>query len=234
MTSRNAPQYADALRDMYRLRHRVLVEHRGIDRLRRCDGLQTDRFDAPAAIYLLLIEGAVRGVARLLPTTGPHVFADVAPRLCDMKGVQRGERIVELTRALVDEELPDRAQMEQARKRLLVGLFEFCVRAGFEMITTLMSTDLLYRHLVMGLDVKPLGLTVERDGSRQMAVAITVDQEALDALRFALDEFEPLVRYAGAPAGDPLLLAPARIPARPHQTAEQPPAKRRRGCGDTA
>lgn len=222
VTSRNAPLYADALRDMYRLRHRVLVEHRGIDRLRRRDGLQTDRFDAAAAIYLVLIAegGAVRGGARLLPTTGPHVFADVAPELCSMKGVQRGERIVELTRALVDEEQLGRAAMERARKHLLVGLFEFCVRAGFEMVTTLMSTDLLYRHLVMGIHVKPLGLTVQRGGSKQMAVAVTIDQEALDAMRFALDEFEPLVQYTGAPADDPLTLAPARIPARPREAVE--------------
>jgi len=210
VTSRNAPLYTDALADMFRLRHREIGRQ------------HTDCFDAAAAIYLVLIAegGAVRAGARLLPTTGPHVFADMAPQLCGMKGVQRGERIVELTRAVVDEELPDRAAMEEARKHLLVGLFEFCVRAGFEMFTTLMPTDLLYRHLVMGIQVRPLGLTVECGGARQTAVAVTVDQDALDSLRFALDEFEPLVHYAGAPEGDPLLLAPPRIPARPCEAAE--------------
>ncbi len=128
--------------------------------------------------------------------------------------------VVGSSRALVDEEQLGRAAMERARKHLLVGLFEFCVRAGFEMVTTLMSTDLLYRHLVMGIHVKPLGLTVQRGGSKQMAVAVTIDQEALDAMRFALDEFEPLVQYTGAPADDPLTLAPARIPARPREAVE--------------
>lgn len=222
VTASNAPRYDAALHDMYRLRHRVLVERKGLNRLRKRNGELTDRFDTPDAIYLVLTEddGAVHGGARLLPTTGPHVFADVAPELCEVKGVQRGERILELTRALVDEELLGRAAMETARKRLLVGLFEFCVRAGYEKFTTLMPTDLLYRHLVMGVQVKPLGLTVERGGAKQMAVAVTVDQDTLDAMRFALDEFEPLVHYAGAPPGDPLALAPANIPARPLEAAE--------------
>ncbi len=222
VTSRNALLYEAPLCDMYRLRHRVLVERWGIDRLRRRDGLQIDRFDIPDAIYLLLTEdgGAVRGVARLLPTTGPHVFADAVPQLCDVRGVQRGARILELSRALVDEDALGRAQMETARKNLLVGLFEFCVRAGCEKFTTLMPTDLLFRHLVMGVDIKPLGLTVERDGVRQVAVAAAVDQTALDAVRLALDVYEPLIYYVGAPAGDPLELAPARIPARPLEAAE--------------
>ncbi|MEI9990166.1 MAG: acyl-homoserine-lactone synthase [Rhizomicrobium sp.] len=222
VTCRNAPIYEDALRDMFRLRHRILVERRGLNRLRKRDGRQTDRFDTPDAIYLLLTEegGLVRGVARFLPTTGPHVFADAAPDLCEVKGVQRGPRILELSRALVDEDGLGRAEMETARKTLLVGLFEFCVRAGCEKFTTLMPTDLLFRHLVMGVDVKPLGLTVVREGTKQVAVAVTVGQNALDAMRLALDVFEPLVHYVGAPTDDPLVLAPPRIPARPLEAAE--------------
>jgi len=222
VTARNALLYEDALRDMHSLRHRMLVERRGLNRLRKRDNLQSDRFDTADAIYLLLTEddGTVRGTARLLPTTGPHVFADVSPELCDVKGVQRGSRILELTRAMVDEDNLDRAGVENARNSVMVGVFEFIVRAGYEKFTALMTTDMLYRYLVMGIDVKPLGLTVERGGGKQVAVIVSVDQNAQDALRLALDVFEPLIHYVGAPAGDPLALAPPRIPARPLEAAE--------------
>ncbi len=223
VTARNALLYEGALRDMFGLRHRMLVERKGLNSLRRPDKQQSDGFDTPDAIYLLLTDdngGAVRGTARLLPTTGPHVFSDVSPELCDVRGVQRGARILELTRAVVDEDALGRAAMENARRHLMVGVFEFLVRAGYEKFTTLMTTDRLYRYLVMGIDVKPLGLTVDRGGAKQVAVVVSVDQNAQDAMRLALDMFDPLVHYVGAPAGDPLVLAPPRIPARPLEAAE--------------
>ncbi|HEY0107480.1 MAG TPA: acyl-homoserine-lactone synthase [Rhizomicrobium sp.] len=222
VTSRNAPLHGDALRQMYRLRHRILVERHGLERLRRQDGLLKDRFDTDAAIHLLLTDedGALRGASRLVPTVGPHMLADVAPDFCAVRGVRRGDDIVELTRSCVDEEGLDAAAMETAQMHMVIGLFEFCVRAGYEKITTLMPTDSLCRHLANGIDIKPLGLAAERDGIDQVAVVVTADQDTLDALRLDFEVFEPLVRYAGAPSDDPLFLAPALISGHSLQAAE--------------
>src|SRR6185295_11038087 len=166
VTSRNALLYEDALRDMFHLRHRIFVERMGWEALRKPDRLERDQFDTEDAIYLLLMDddGTVIGTHRMLPTTKPHLFSDVFPQLCAVKGVQRGKKILELTRTCVDEEALDRATMEHARKRIMVGLFEFCLRAGYEQITLLTPTDLLFRYLLIGLDIKPLGMPVEMDG----------------------------------------------------------------------
>src|SRR5476651_498621 len=180
VTSRNALLNQDALHDMFHLRHRIFVERMGWEALRKPDRLERDQFDTDDSIYLLLTQddGTVIGTHRMLPTMKPHLFSDVFPNLCAVKGVQRGERILELTRTCVDEESLDRPAMENARKRIMVGLFEFCLRAGFEKFTLLTPTDLLFRYLLIGLDIKPLGMPVDMDGNKQVAVIVTVDEKA--------------------------------------------------------
>jgi acyl-homoserine lactone synthase len=194
VTSRNALLYQDALGDMFHLRHST----------------PKDRFDTDAAIYLLLTEdnGTVIGAQRALPTLGPHLFSEELAQLCDVKGVQRGAKILELTQGCIDEETLDLGATEWARKRLTVGLFEFGLRAGFEKFTLLIPTDELFRYVLFGLDVKPLGLPVACDGGHQVAVVVRVDRAALDAMRTALGVPEQQVDYVGAPQGDPLVLAP--------------------------
>src|SRR5579871_2634959 len=100
VTSRNALLYKEALHDMFRLRHRIFVERMGWEALRKPDRLERDQFDTDDAIYLLLTQddGAVIGTHRMLPTTGPHLFSDVFPQMCAVKGVERGAKILELTR----------------------------------------------------------------------------------------------------------------------------------------
>lgn len=222
VTSRNALLYKDALHDMYHLRHRIFVERMGWEALRKDDRLEKDQFDTDDAMYLLLTQddGTVIGTHRMLPTTRPHLFSDVFSKACAVKGVQRGEKILELTRTCVDEELLDRKATELARKRIMVGLFEFCLRAGYEQVTIFTPTDLLFRYLLIGIDIKPLGMPMDIDGNKQVAVIVTVDQRALDAMRFALGVPEPQVIYIGAPDNDPLRLTPVDIQQRPLEAAE--------------
>ena len=222
VTSRNAHLYGPALDDMFRLRHKVLAEKRGLTQLRRPDGRLKDRFDTDDAIHLLLFakDGTLIGAERLLPTTGPHLFSDVARDVCGVRGIPRGPGIVELTRYCVDEVTLPRAGLEIAGKLLVVGLIEFCLRAGYDRITTLLPSVALVNHLATGIHLKPLGLTVERDGIEQVAVVADVTAEMLAAARLSLDVFEPLVRYAGAPDDDPLVLAPATAHELPRVAAE--------------
>jgi acyl-homoserine lactone synthase len=210
VTSRNALLYRDALDAMYRLRHRALVEVQGLEKLRRADGMVRDRFDTDDAIYLLLSDddGTVRGALRLLPTTGPHVLSDVVPELCDFRGVQRDAKTLELSRLCIDPGL-DRVRAEVGRNRLLVGLFEFCRRAGYDRLTLLIHTDNLYRHLLIGLDIKPLGLGVDRDGLQQIPVVVRVNDDALASLRDAFNVHDSEIYYVGAPRQDVLVLGPA-------------------------
>src|ERR1700742_3562605 len=122
VTSRNALLYKDALKDMFHLRHRIFVEKMGWEALRKNDRLEKDQFDTEDAIYLLLTQddGTVIGTHRMLPTVKPHLFSEVFPKTCQVKGVQRGEKVLELTRTCVDEDKLDRKATETARKRIMV------------------------------------------------------------------------------------------------------------------
>lgn len=222
VTSRNAILYKDALHDMFHLRHRIFVERMGWEALRKPDRLERDQFDTENAIYLLLTkdDGSVIGSHRMLPTTGPHLFSDVFPHMCAVKGVRRGERILELTRTCVAEDALDKAATEKARKHLMTGLFEFCLRAGYRQFTVMTSMELLFRYLLIGIDVKPLGVPVEMDGSKQAAAILTVDAAGLDAVRTALGVPETQVHYVGAPHDDPLVLSPETVQNRPLEAAE--------------
>jgi len=221
VTSRNALLYREALEDMYRLRHRALAARLGPERLDRRGGVLKDRFDTDAAIHLLLTEddGTVQGALRLLPTTAPHVLSEVLPQTCEFKGLQRDAKTLELSRFCIDPKL-DRAAAEVGRNRLLVGLFEFCRRAGYERLTALIATDVLYHHLLIGLDIKPLGLSTERDGRKQVAVVVRMSDEALAAMRLALNVHASQVHYVGAPVEDALTLVPMPQGPWPLEAAE--------------
>lgn len=222
VTSRNALLYKDALHDMFHLRHRIFVERMGWEALRKPDRLERDQFDTDDAIYLLLTQddGTVIGSHRMLPTTGPHLFSDVFPHMCAVKGVQRGKKILELTRTCVDEDGLDKAKTEKARKHLMAGLFEFCLRSGYSQFTVMTSMELLFRYLLIGINTKPLGVPVDMDGSKQVAAILTVDAVGLDAVRTALGVPRTQVHYVGALQDDPLVLAPERVQKRPLEAAE--------------
>ena len=134
--------------------------------------------------------------------------------------MQRGDRILELTRTCVDEDKLDKATMERARKRIMVGLFEFFVRAGYEYVPMLSPVALVFRYLLIGIEVKPLGLPVEIDGIKQVALMAPINEEALAKLREAYGIAEPQVVYLGARDGDPLRLALVEMPQRGLEAAE--------------
>jgi acyl-homoserine lactone synthase len=208
VTSRNALLYQDALEDAYGLRHDMLVPAL----VGPPDAVPggRDRYDTADALYLLLTrdDGVVVAAARLLPTLRPHGLSEIAPEFCSVRGVQRGHKILELNASGADMALFDPAIRARAHNHLFVGVFEFCLRAGFEHLTMLVPTDQLFHLLLLGLSIKPLGLPVDRDGTWQVAVMVAVDHAAFDVVRLAFDVPRQRVDYVGAPSGDPLVLAP--------------------------
>jgi acyl homoserine lactone synthase len=63
-------------------RHRVFVEQLGW-RLHVQDGSETDQFDRPDTVYVMVEDGAgnIAGCSRLLQTTRPYLLAEVFPQL---------------------------------------------------------------------------------------------------------------------------------------------------------
>jgi acyl-homoserine lactone synthase len=214
VTSENAFLYEPALQDMFRLRHRMFVEVMGWEALRKPDGIERDQFDGPDAVYLILQDGSghVIGSHRLLPTMKPHLFSDVFSDMCSVRGVQRGPNIYELNRTCVDEDRLDRTQQEWARRQIVAGLAEFSCRAGIDRVTILTPLEVMFRYMLMGIDVRPLGFYREIDGVKQAAVDVRMNEMVDRTVKAAFGIEGNIVRYLGR-AGEelPLPSIPASV-----------------------
>jgi acyl-homoserine lactone synthase len=212
VTSQNAVLYKDALESMFRLRHRIFVDKMGWEALRKPDGIEKDQFDTPDAVYLILQDddGEVIGSHRLLPTIKPHLFSELFPEMCNVHGVKRGPNVFELNRTCVDEDRLDPKKQEWARQQIIAGLVEFSYRAGIDHVTILTPLEVMFRYMLMGIEVKPLGLHKKIDGVSQAAVSVKMDKLADQAVKAAFRIRENIVRYIGANGEDSALTA---IPA---------------------
>lgn len=202
ITGKNAFLYSNTSDQMFRLRHRIFVERMGWEALRQPTGIEKDQFDTPEAVYLVLLDNdeTVIGAHRLIPTVRPHLFSEFFSDLCSVKGVQVGSRVYELNRTCVDEERLPKPRQEWARKQIMAGLMEFCLSAGIEKFTVLTPLDVLFRYLLIGWDIKPLGVPREIDGVKQAAVAVSVTENALKSVREAFAIAGPIVNYNGPTA----------------------------------
>jgi acyl-homoserine lactone synthase len=199
VTSENAVLFTEALEGMYRLRHRIFVEKMGWEAIRKPDGIEKDQFDTPDAIYLILQDdsGAVIGSHRLLPTLKPHLFSELFANTCNVKGVQRAKNIYELNRTCVDEISLDKNQQNFARAMIMTGLAEFTAKAGIEYLTILTPLDVLFRYMLMGLEVKPLGTPREMDEVKQAAVTVKTGYPTLEMLRAGLGINGDILKFTG-------------------------------------
>ncbi|SIQ75625.1 acyl-homoserine-lactone synthase [Bosea sp. TND4EK4] len=173
----NKHLYGDELEQHYRLRHRIYVDERRWEQLRRPDGREVDQFDTEEAVYLLdLDHGRVIGGTRLVPTLKPHLMADVFPFLANVEGIQRGADIVEWTRIFV---VPDRrGPGSKTLHTVLAAMLEYCLRQDYRAITVVMETWWLPRFLELGWEVRPLGLPADIDGMNCVGTMISVTEEA--------------------------------------------------------
>lgn len=97
----NSCDFHELLEEHHIVRHRVFVEERGWQDLKRADGREMDAYDTEHTVYFLAVEdGRVIGGHRLLPTTNPHMLADVFPFLVDAR-VPTGPTIMEWSRFFI-------------------------------------------------------------------------------------------------------------------------------------
>lgn len=88
------------LRDLGHYRYRVFVERLGWKLPDARDGTEWDRFDTPQTVHVVALgaHGRIQGCARLLPTTGPYLLADVFPVLMAGEACPRADHVWELSR----------------------------------------------------------------------------------------------------------------------------------------
>jgi acyl-homoserine lactone synthase len=184
VTHANHGGYAVELAAMHQQRRALFVDALGWRGLSVTDGEERDAYDTAAATYILAIDvtGAVRGSLRLLPTTGPHMLADVFPDFV-IGPPPRGPDIMEWTRHAPG--LPDwpPAVNEAARIALHLGVLEYAAAHGVVAFTAIMETWLARRARLMGWSCEPLGPPRSYGEGEAVAVLNPVRPGHLEALR---------------------------------------------------
>jgi acyl-homoserine lactone synthase len=179
VTVRNRSLYEKQLSQYFRLRHQVFVEERRWEDLRRADGIESDEYDNPNAVYLLALdEGRVVGGQRLYPTLLPHMMSEVFPALAS-RGVPRAGSILECTRYFVVKE----RRTGRTDCRLLAAMQEYCLEEGITAITAVVEMWWLPRWQQVGFKVRPLGLPALIENESCMAAVIEISQQSLDTVR---------------------------------------------------
>lgn len=179
----------EILESMYRLRARQFAARRGW-RVEVRDGMETDRFDALNPVYVCYIVGStVLASLRILPTTGPHMMADVFPEVMGQGDIIRHPLIWESSRFCVDTD-QTRGYAEDGinliTRSLLFGLFSTAYRAG---IRNVVSVYDLYLERILrraGCRFERLGSVVAYDGLNTVAGLFEVSAENIAELQSRL------------------------------------------------
>jgi acyl-homoserine lactone synthase len=187
ITSANRHLYERELDEHHRIRHRIYIEDLKWPGLTpRADGREYDQFDFDETVYLLgLDEGRVVGGLRLVPTTGPHLIADVFSRFASERGVPRSIDIAEWTRIFV---VPERREEHSASKVgsvVIASMIDYGLQEGLSAISVVMNTFWLPKFLRYGWRVRPLGLPDVHEDEWLVAVQIDVTPAALTGIRNA-------------------------------------------------
>lgn len=193
--------HAALLDAMHRHRHRLFVEVLGWTALGAADGRERDAFDHGGAIYLIALDdgGVLRGSARLLPTLGPHMLADVFAGFVE-GAPPRGATLMEWTRqAPGDPAWPPQVNTA-ARLALHVGVLEYAARRGVTGFTALLDTALLRAARHLGWDCLPLGPPQPYHEGEAMAVLNPVRDGHLERLREKVGVKEPVLAGGAAAA----------------------------------
>ena len=167
----------DVLRAMFAARKEVFVDLLRWD-IPALDGrFEIDRFDDEHASYLVVTDpdGRHLASARLLPTTRPHILADLYAPLC-AGNVPRAPDIYEVTRFCLDRHIDARAR-RLARDRLILAIAEFGLAEGITLYTGVAEVGWLEQILAFGWRAYPLGRPKQVGGMRLGALAIEIDRD---------------------------------------------------------
>ncbi len=172
---RTAPD--PVLRGMFTARKEVFIDLLKWDVPVLAGRYELDQFDDEHARYLILADNCHRHLAsaRLLPTTRPHILADLYGNLCD-EPPPSGTDILEITRFCLDRSLraPERRVM---RDRLIAYLVDHALEHRIASYTALAELGWLTQIMAFGWDCRPLGAAREVAGKLLGAVQIFVDAD---------------------------------------------------------
>ncbi|MDH4440748.1 MAG: acyl-homoserine-lactone synthase [Rhizobium sp.] len=154
-------QEANLLHLHYQLRARVFSERLGWE-VDVSAGCESDGFDALRPTYVLAIAetGQLAGCARLLPSLGPTMVADVFPSLLADGQLIGHAAVIESSRFCVDTTLAEGrgdGSIHEATLTMFAGIIEWCFANGYTEIVTV--TDLRFERILarVGWPLQRLG-----------------------------------------------------------------------------
>lgn len=163
-------QEAHLLHIHHQLRARVFSDRLGWE-VDVTAGCESDGFDALRPTYVLAIAetGELAGCARLLPTLGPTMVADVFPSLLPDGQLNGHAAMIESSRFCVDTALAEgrgTASVHEATQTMFAGIVEWCMANGYTEIVTV--TDLRFERILARVgwplqrlsDPKKIGVTM--------------------------------------------------------------------------
>jgi N-acyl-L-homoserine lactone synthetase len=194
---RNAGEHSGLLEDMFRLRARVFHDRLKWD-VQVEDGMERDRYDDEAAVYILYVDEPKRqliGSLRLLPTTGPTLLADFFDDTLPDAAQLTSPFIWECTRFCLDEKalgVGDRQAFTFASGSLVAALGQVALDAGIQTILGNFDAPMLRLYRRIGCAVEVLGST-QRYGRTVCLGSFEVSRPILNRIRARLEDIHPEV-----------------------------------------
>jgi N-acyl-L-homoserine lactone synthetase len=138
------------------------------------DRFELDQFDDEHATYIVIAdhEGDHLGSARLLPTTRPHILADLFRMLC-ADAPPAGPQVFEITRFCLSRR-HGAARRRRTRNQLVSALASHALGTGITTYTGVAELAWLQQILAFGWDCRPLGVPRRHESGMIGALAIEI------------------------------------------------------------
>jgi acyl-homoserine lactone synthase len=162
----------------FALRHRLFVEGRRWEALRRSDGLDTDRHDTSGGvIHILALDGdEVFGYTRLVPG-GYFMAATVDPTL--MHGVSADAAIYGLSRFCIEPGRRQHDAFDAGAAALLCAVGDCIRRYRIDALTSETDPSLIFVLKVLGVRIRTIGEAAPLAGRLLVPILIHLDEAIL-------------------------------------------------------
>ena len=187
--------YPLLLADVFRFRHKVFVDQKGWEDLRRDSGLEHDQFDDDDTIHQICFsDGAIVGYQRLRPSLKPHLLSDVLGHFC-RQPLPRGPDVWEWSRFCLDTTKREmRPRSNEHFLTLCQGVVEWCLANDIRATTVAIDCRLMVVAMQLRFQARPLGFPVRVGREDVVALELTIDGETLDTIQEARGSSETVLQ----------------------------------------
>lgn len=190
---RDAGRHPELMEQAWRLRYQTFVVDYGWTLPMARDGREIDQFDIDDTVHFALCEGdRLLVYSRLLPTTGPHLLADVYPHMASE--VPRRETTFEWSRLCVPQNT--RGRRPSGFHSMLRHVIAYALDRGVDELSLQGHPDWILSFERIGIPTRPIGLGAVCDGSLVVPFVATISEDAVRALDHIIAQ--PDVRVAPA------------------------------------